>query len=322
MWRIRFIPDQTSLPFMQWRKALFMLSITLIVASAVLLGIRSLDFGIDFSGGIVIEVETETAADLPQIRTILGDLDLGDVALQEFGDESHALIRIERQDGGGQEQQAAITRVKEALEAYPETITYRRTESVGPKVGDELIQAKISSGDQDILLATNNGKSIRFNEKQIRSTGRKTKGVTGIRMSFKDDFVIGMLVVKREGQVLVVSSKGFGKRSNLDEYREQKRGGKGVFTLKANQKTGKLISIMEVVNDDDLMIITDTGIMIRQSVEKLNVIGRNTQGVKLLRLDKNSSIASVTKVIKEDEENNESDNINNPTEETPETLNE
>ena len=172
------------------------------------------------------------------------------------------------------------------------------------------------------MLATNNGKSIRFNEKQIRSTGRKTKGVTGIRMSFKDDFVIGMLVVKREGQVLVVSSKGFGKRSNLDEYREQKRGGKGVFTLKANQKTGKLISIMEVVNDDDLMIITDTGIMIRQSVEKLNVIGRNTQGVKLLRLDKNSSIASVTKVIKEDEENNESDNINNPTEETPETLNE
>tara|TARA_Y100000996_G_scaffold352298_1_gene291854 strand:- start:575 stop:3085 length:2511 start_codon:yes stop_codon:yes gene_type:complete len=190
--------------------------------------------------------------------------------------------------------------------------------------GDELIQAKISLGDQDVLLATNNGKSIRFNEKQIRSTGRKTKGVTGIRMSFKDDFVIGMLIVKREGQVLVVSSKGFGKRSNLDEYREQKRGGKGVFTLKANQKTGKLISIMEVVNDDDLMIITDTGIMIRQSVEKLNVIGRNTQGVKLLRLDKNSSIASVTKVIKEDEEGDESDNdnANNPTKEDPETPNE
>ena len=168
--------------------------------------------------------------------------------------------------------------------------------------GDELIQAKITSGDQDVLLATNNGKSIRFNEKQIRSTGRKTKGVTGIRMSFSDDFVIGMLVVKREGQVLVVSSKGFGKRSNLEEYREQKRGGKGVFTLKANEKTGKLVSIMEVVNDDDLMIITDTGIMIRQSIKKLNIIGRNTQGVKLLRLDKNSSIASVTKVIKEDEE--------------------
>jgi DNA gyrase subunit A len=168
--------------------------------------------------------------------------------------------------------------------------------------GDELIQAKLSSGEQDVLLATNNGKSIRFNENQIRSTGRKTKGVKGIRMSFKDDFVIGMLVVKREGQVLVVSSKGFGKRSKLEKYREQKRGGKGVFTLKANKKTGKLISIMEVVNEDDLMIITDTGIMIRQSIDKLNVIGRNTQGVKLLRLDEKSSIASVTKVIKEENE--------------------
>ena len=114
--------------------------------------------------------------------------------------------------------------------------------------------------------------------------------------------MIGTLVVKREGQVLVVSSKGFGKRSKLEEYREQKRGGKGVFTLKANSKTGKLISIMEVVDDDDLMIITDTGIMIRQSIDKLNIIGRNTQGVKLLRLDDSSSIASVTKVIKEDEE--------------------
>jgi len=167
--------------------------------------------------------------------------------------------------------------------------------------GDELIQAKLSLGDQDILLATNNGKSIRFNEKQIRSTGRKTKGVTGIRMSFKDDHVIGMLVVKREGQVLVVSSKGFGKRSLLEQYREQKRGGKGVFTLKANSKTGKLISILEVVENDDLMIITDGGIMIRQSIDRLNIIGRNTQGVKLLRLDDDSQIASVTKVIKEDD---------------------
>ena len=177
--------------------------------------------------------------------------------------------------------------------------------------GDELIQAKISTGDQDVLLATNNGKSIRFNENQIRSTGRKTKGVTGIRMSFKDDFVIGMLVVKREGQVLVVSSKGFGKRSLLEEYREQKRGGKGVFTLKANKKTGKLISIMEVVDEDDLMIITDQGIMIRQTVSRLNIIGRNTQGVKLLRLDEKAQIASVTKVIKEDEFNEEEEQIEN-----------
>ena len=170
--------------------------------------------------------------------------------------------------------------------------------------GDELIQSKITEGDQDIILASNNGKSIRFNENQIKATGRKTKGVRGIRMSFDDDFVIGMLTVRREGQVLVVSSNGFGKRSDLQEYREQKRGGKGVFTLKANKKTGKLVSIMEVVDEDDLMIITSQGIMIRQSIKNINIIGRNTQGVKLIRLDEKSSIASVTKVIKEEETEN------------------
>ena len=182
---------------------------------------------------------------------------------------------------------------------------------------DELIQSKVTEGEQDVILATNNGKAIRFNEKQIRSTGRKTKGVTGIRMSFEDDFVIGMLTARREGQVLVVSSNGFGKRSNLDVYREQKRGGKGVFTLKSNKKTGKLISILEVKTNDDLMIITSEGIMIRQPIEKLNIIGRNTQGVKLLRLDEGSTIASVTKVMKEEEspadEDNNSEEENNST---------
>ena len=173
--------------------------------------------------------------------------------------------------------------------------------------GDELIQSKVTEGEQDIVLATNNGKAIRFNEGQIRSTGRKTKGVTGIRMSYKDDYVIGMLTARREGQVLVVSSNGYGKRSKLEEYREQKRGGKGVFTLKSNTKTGKLISILEVRSEDDLMIITSEGIMIRQPIDKLKVIGRNTQGVKLLKLDEGSTIASVTKVIKEEE------NIEGPT---------
>ena len=176
--------------------------------------------------------------------------------------------------------------------------------------GDELIQSKVSSGDQDIILATNNGKSIRFNEAQIRATGRKTKGVRGIKMSYSDDFVIGMLTTRREGQVLVVSQNGYGKRSNLEEYREQKRGGKGVFTLKANKKTGKLVSIMEVVNEDDLMIITTQGIMIRQSIENLNIIGRNTQGVKLLRLDNGAQIASVTKVIKEEEQEEQEEQEN------------
>ena len=166
--------------------------------------------------------------------------------------------------------------------------------------GDELIQAKTISKDQDIILATNNGKAIRFEEHQIRSTGRKTKGVTGIRMSFKNDYVVDMLIIKREGQVFVVSEKGYGKRSNNDEYRCQKRGGKGVFTLKSTDKTGKLVSIMEVVDKDDLMIITDKGTMIRQPISTINIIGRNTQGVRLIKLKEDAKIASVTKVIQEE----------------------
>ena len=170
------------------------------------------------------------------------------------------------------------------------------------KEGDELIQARISSGDQDIIMATSGGKAIRFAEETIRATGRKTMGVKGISMSFKDDYVVGMLVVKREGSILVATDKGYGKRSDVDAYRTQNRGGKGVYTVKSTPKVGKLVSIMEVVDDDDIMIITNKGIMIRQPVENIKVIGRNTQGVKLLRLDDGAFISSITKVLKEDDD--------------------
>ena len=170
------------------------------------------------------------------------------------------------------------------------------------KEGDELIQARISSGDQDIIMATSGGKAIRFAEETIRATGRKTMGVKGITMSFKDDYVVGMLVVKREGSILVATDKGYGKRSDVDAYRTQNRGGKGVYTVKSTPKVGKLVSIMEVVDEDDIMIITNKGIMIRQPVENIKVIGRNTQGVKLLRLDEGAFISSITKVLSEDDD--------------------
>jgi DNA gyrase subunit A len=173
---------------------------------------------------------------------------------------------------------------------------------------DELIEAKISHGDQDIVLATNGGKAIRFAENTIRSTGRKTMGVRGISMSFDDDFVVGMLVVKRDGSILAATDKGYGKRTNVDAYRTQNRGGKGVYTIKCNDKIGKLVTIMEVVDTDDIMIITDQGIMIRQPVDSINVIGRNTQGVRLLKLDDGAKISTITKVLKDDENEDESDN--------------
>ena len=173
--------------------------------------------------------------------------------------------------------------------------------AMGINEGDELIQAKISHGNDNIIMATSEGKSIRFTESAIRATGRRTKGVRGIRIS-KIDSVIGMLVLKQEGYVLVASENGYGKRSNLGEYRTQNRAGKGVYTLKSTEKTGKLVSILEVVDTDDIMIITDGGVMIRQTVSAIRTIGRNTQGVRLIKLDNGSKISSVTKVVKEDEE--------------------
>ena len=170
---------------------------------------------------------------------------------------------------------------------------------------DELIQAKISHGDQDIILATYNGKSIRFSENDVRATGRKTMGVRGIKLGSKEDKVMGMLIVKREGSVMVVTNKGYGKRSDLSEYRTQKRGGKGVITIKTTEKVGNLVGIMEAIDTDDIMLITDQGIMIRQQVEKIRTIGRNTQGVRLAKLDDNTYISSTARVIKEEENENE-----------------
>jgi len=168
------------------------------------------------------------------------------------------------------------------------------------KEGDQLIQAKISNGNDSVIMATKDGKSIRFEETQVRPTGRRTKGVRGIMLS-SDDKVIGMLIAKREGTVLVASENGYGKRSLLDEYRIQSRGGKGVYTMKKTTKTGQVVTILETTEEDDLMIITTAGVMIRQKVDLIRVIGRNTQGVKLIRLDDGSKISSVTKVINDDD---------------------
>jgi DNA gyrase subunit A len=159
------------------------------------------------------------------------------------------------------------------------------------KEGDELIQAKISNGNDNIIMATREGKSIRFKEEDVRATGRRS-----------EDEVIGMLVLKNDGHVLVASENGYGKKSPTDEYRIQQRSGKGVYTLKKTQKTGSLVSILEVVDTDDIMIITSAGVMIRQATSEIRTIGRNTQGVRLIRLDEGAKISSVAKVVKEEEE--------------------
>ena len=167
--------------------------------------------------------------------------------------------------------------------------------------GDTLIEARITNGENDILLGTREGKSIRFSEKNIRPTGRKTMGVKGIKLGSKEDYVIAMLVVKREGTILVATEKGLGKRTDVIQYRTQTRGGKGVMTMRVTEKTGKMVSIMEVVDADDLIVITDKGVLMRQPVSKIRTIGRVTQGVKLVKLDDGSKISSISRVINEAE---------------------
>jgi DNA gyrase subunit A len=166
--------------------------------------------------------------------------------------------------------------------------------------GDKLIQARISNGDHDILIGTHEGKSIRFSENDIRPSGRKTMGVKGIKLSSKEDYVVGMLVVRREGTVLVATEKGYGKRTEILQYRTQTRGGKGVLTMRCTEKTGKMVNIMEVVDSDDLIVITDSGVLMRQPIKAIRTIGRVTQGVRLVKLDGGTNISSITRVISED----------------------
>ena len=171
--------------------------------------------------------------------------------------------------------------------------------------GDKLIEAKITDGENDILLGTREGKSIRFYEGNIRPSGRKTMGVKGITLSSKDDRVIGMLVVKREGTILVGTERGYGKRTDVIQYRTQTRGGKGVLTMRCTEKTGKMVNIMEVVDRDDLIVITDSGVLMRQPVADIRTIGRVTQGVRLVKLDKGTTISSITRVVHEDQTDKE-----------------
>ena len=164
--------------------------------------------------------------------------------------------------------------------------------------GDELLEARLTNGTNEIVLAIRSGRAIRFNESTVRPMGRNAAGVRGIQLDSEKDEVIGMVCVvdKEKESILVVSQKGYGKRSDLEDYRVTNRGGKGVRTLNITDKTGLLIAIKTVMDGDDLMIINKSGITIRMPVKDLRVMGRATQGVRLIRLDDEDEIASVAKV--------------------------
>jgi DNA gyrase subunit A len=173
------------------------------------------------------------------------------------------------------------------------------------KENDELLEARLTDGKSEILLATKSGRAIRFPESKIRCIGRTGAGVRGITLDSENDAVVGFVCVQdKTDHILVVSEKGYGKRSDLDDYRITNRGGKGVKTMKISDKTGDLITIKNVTNDNDLMIINKSGITIRLAVAEIRLTGRATQGVRLINLDKKQDeIASITKVRSEELEN-------------------
>lgn len=208
---------------------------------------------------------------------------------------------------------------KTSLEAYSRP-RQNGINAITINEGDQLLEAKLTNGDNHIVIAVESGRAIHFHESQARPMGRTAAGVRGIWLDDKkDDKVIGMVCIDREdANLLVVSQKGYGKRSNVSEYRITKRGGKGVRTLNITDKTGYLVAIKEVIDTDDLMIINRSGITIRTAVSNLRVMGRATQGVKLIRLNENDEISSVEvihnleddeKLISESNDENEGDNL-------------
>ncbi|MDB4346800.1 DNA gyrase subunit A [Schleiferiaceae bacterium] len=192
---------------------------------------------------------------------------------------------------------------KTSLEAYSRP-RVNGINAITIREGDTLLEAKLTNGEQDIMLAVRSGKAIRFPEAKVRTMGRSASGVRAITVDHDNDEVVGMIVVK-EGDgfdVMVVSEAGYGKRSSLEDYRITNRGGKGVKTITVTEKTGELVSLKAVTDEDDLMIITKKGTMIRMGVDTLRVMGRATQGVRLINLRSGDEIASIAKVPASEEE--------------------
>jgi DNA gyrase subunit A len=193
---------------------------------------------------------------------------------------------------------------KTTLEAYSRPRT-NGIIAINFREGDGLIQARLTNGNNEIILAIRSGKAIRFNENTVREVGRTALGVRGIKFSSSDDEVIGMVTAEasnKETTILVVSEKGYGKRTDIEDYRVTNRGGKGVKTINITEKTGALIAIKSVTDDTDLMIINRSGLTIRLAMDNIRVAGRATQGVKLINLRENDSIAAVASVAKSETE--------------------
>jgi DNA gyrase subunit A len=215
------------------------------------------------------------------------------VAVKEFSDNQYLIMATEQG-----------TVKKTVLSAYG-NVRKGGINAINLKKNDRLIEVKMTDGTNDIMIGTRNGFAVRFHEKDARDMGRTATGVRGVRLG-KGDKAVGLLVIKRQGMsVLVVTEKGYGKRSEVNDYRITHRGGKGVITVKTSDKIGKMIALMEVNDNDELVIISTKGMVIRQSMKDIRVMGRATQGVRVIRLKDGDSIADIAKVVPEEENGEE-----------------
>lgn len=211
------------------------------------------------------------------------------ITVKEFKDDAYLMMATEKG-----------TVKKTVLSAYG-NVRKGGINAINLASGDNLIAVKMTDGNNDIVLGTRSGFAVRFHEKDVRDMGRTATGVRGVRLT-KGDYVVGLIVIKRNDTILVVTEKGFGKRSDINDYRITRRGGKGVITVKTTEKVGKMIAMMDVVDGDELVIISSHGMVIRQSVKDIRVMGRNTQGVRVIRLNESDQIADIAKVVPEEDE--------------------
>ncbi|HTL95149.1 MAG TPA: DNA gyrase subunit A [Gemmatimonadaceae bacterium] len=227
------------------------------------------------------------------------------VPVREFSDSQYLLFAT---------RQGTVKKTALSQYANPRTTGIK---AIKIEPDDQLIDVQVTSGNNDIVLATQHGLSIRFHEQDVREMGRDTTGVKGVELR-QGDVVKGMVVIKREATLLVVTENGMGKCSPIDEYRVQKRGGKGIITLNRTDKTGDVVALKEVLPDDELMLITKHGVVIRMPVKGIRVSGRNTQGVKLVNLDEGDRVCDVARVVIEDDEQGGGDEGDEPVTLAPE----
>jgi len=237
-----------------------------------------------------IPVAGRTARGKPIVNLLRIDKDetiASIVAVREFSADRHLVFATRR----GQVK-------KTSLAAYSNVRT-SGLNAINIVEGDRLIDVQLTDGENDILLATRNGMAIRFPESDVREMGRATRGVRGIRLS-ADDRVMGMVVVRREASLLTVTERGMGKRTSVSDYRPQRRGGKGLIDVRITARTGNVVAVKEVTDDDELMFVTAGGVINRQRAAEIRVIGRNTQGVRLVALDEGDQLVDVARVLNGD----------------------